>query len=476
VSRQKKSIEEEKLMTELLKFPKNFIWGAATAAYQIEGAWNEDGKGESVWDRFVRQPGAVKNGDSGDIACDHYHRWAEDIKMMKEIELKAYRFSISWPRLLPEGSGKVNEKGIEFYDRLIDGLLENRITPFVTLFHWDLPQKLMDFGGWSERSTAEKFVEYADLATRKFGDRISHWFTHNEPAVVAYIAYETGEHAPGIKNTTRALRVGHHLLLSHGWAVPIIRQNCPGSEVGIVLNINYLQPASTGWADMQAARLADGKWVRWFLDPLSGRGYPSDIVEENITAGNLPPSGMDFVRPGDLKAISEPIDSFGINYYTRFVVRSAENPAIPNLPQTVFAFDKNDEKSKDNWTEMDWEVYPEGLFRTLCRLHFEYHLPKIYIMENGASYSDGPGADGEIHDQRRVNYLKSHLRSANRAIQEDVPLAGYFVWTLMDNFEWAHGFSQRFGIVWVDFQTQARILKDSAYWYRQVIQENGLRV
>lgn len=451
-------------MTNFLSFPEKFHWGVATSSYQIEGARFADGKGESIWDRFSHTPGKVLNGDHGDVACDHYHRWEDDIQLIRSMGVKNYRFSISWPRILPEGRGAVNQGGLDFYSRLVDGLLAAGITPFVTLYHWDLPQALEDEGGWPVRSTAEAFVEYTDAVTRHLGDRVKSWITHNEPAVVAWNGYDSGEHAPGIKDLNKAIKTSHHLLLSHGWALPVIRANSPDSEVGITLNINWSMPASNSRYDRDGMRINDGKWSRWFADPIYGRGYPADMVEHFTTLGALP-NGLDFVHPGDMDVAATPFDFQGVNYYNRSVVRD-DRP--DNDPQSVFPAPKTPE----NWTAIGWENYPDGLFGVLCRLHFEYQAPKIYITENGASYPDGPGPDGQVHDVHRVRYLKTHFNAMHRALEVGVPLAGYFLWTLMDNFEWAWGYTQRFGITWVDFETQERILKDSALWYSAGVKHN----
>lgn len=453
-------------MTHKMTFPRNFLWGAATAAYQIEGAWNKHGKGESIWDRFSHTPGNVLNGDTGDAADDHYRLWKKDIALMKRIGLQAYRFSIAWTRILPFGRGKVNPQGLDFYSRLVDGLLQAGITPFVTLYHWDLPQALQDEGGWTVRSTAEAFADYANIVSRDLGDRVHHWITHNEPAVVTWLGHETGVHAPGLRDLSAALRASHHLLLSHGWAVPLIRRNSPNAEVGITLNINWRMAASNSAADLHLAREQDGKWFRWFADPLYGRGYPADMVEAFTRQAALA-GGLDFVQPGDLPLIASPTDFIGLNYYTRELFRAE---TTPNDPQTVFA----QPHIPEYWTEMGWENYPEGLTAILCRVYFDYQPPKLYITENGASYSTPPDETGNVPDELRTRYLRTHLAAAHRAIQAGVPLAGYFVWSLMDNFEWALGYSQRFGIVWVDYQTQKRLLKDSAKWYRSVIKKNAL--
>ena len=451
---------------EPLSFPDHFIWGAATASYQIEGGWNEDGKGESNWDRFTHTPGRIYKNHTGDVACDHYHRWKDDVALMKKLGLKAYRFSIGWPRILPTGRGTVNEPGLDFYSQLVDELLKAGITPFVTLNHWDIPQALEDEGGWTVRSTAEAFVEYADVVSRALGDRVKHWITHNEPAVVSWMGYGMGIHAPGLKDYALGVRTSHHLLLSHGWAVSAIRRNSPGAEVGITLNSSWVIPASNSVIDREAARNVEGMWMRWFLDPLYGRNYPADIVGDFAKMGALP-NGLDFVQPGDMDAISVFTDFIGLNYYSRHVVR-ADDPE--NDPQTIFPAEKN----YSNFTDVDWEIYPDGLFGMLSRVYFNYQPAKIYITENGASYADGPDANGRVADIHRLNYLKRHFAAAQRAIQAGVPLAGYFVWSLMDNFEWAKGYEKRFGIVWVDYQTQQRFPKDSALWYAEVIQKNAV--
>ncbi|MCX6082876.1 MAG: GH1 family beta-glucosidase [Chloroflexi bacterium] len=451
---------------EALNFPEKFTWGAATASYQIEGAWNLDNKGESTWDRFTHTPGKIHAGDTGDIACDHYHLWKDDVAMMKKLGLQAYRFSISWPRIYPNGRGMINQAGLDFYSRLVDELSNAGITPFITLEHWDIPQALEAEGGWAVRPTAEAFVEYADTLSRTLGDRCKHWITHNEPAVVSWMGYSMGIHAPGTKDYALGIRASHHLLLSHGWAVPIIHSHSPGSEVGITLNAAWTVPASNSAADRNATRQGDGMWTRWYFDPLYGRGYPADICADFEKMGALP-NGLDFVQPGDMDIISVPTDFIGINYYSRHVVRAGE-PG--NEPQTVFPAEKN----LENYTDVDWENYPDGLFGLLSKAYFNYLPQKIYITENGASYADGPDANGRIADNHRLNYIKQHLIATQRAIRAGIPVAGYFAWSLMDNFEWAKGYEKRFGIVWVDYETQQRIIKDSALWYANVIRTNAI--
>jgi beta-glucosidase len=449
-------------VSDKIQFPQNFLWGSATSSYQIEGAWQADGKGESIWDRFSHTPGNIEDGRNGDVACDHYNRMPQDVALMQSLGLQAYRFSMSWPRILPNGRGPVNAAGLDFYDRLVDTLLTANITPFVTLYHWDLPQNLQDEGGWPSRSTAEAFVTYADVVSQRLGDRVKNWITHNEPWVAAFLGYWLGLHAPGIKDIAQALRASHHMLLSHGWAVPVIRQNSPDAQVGITLNLNAVYPASPSAADYQAMRHADGFTNRWFLDPLYGRHYPADIVHSYSQQGHLP-NGMDFVQAGDLDAIAAPTDFLGVNNYFRTIAR--DETAVNNLPPTLEPY--------NNHTEMGWEVAPEGIRDLLLRLEYDYRPGKLYITENGASYSDGPDEDGRIADTRRQTYLRTYLAKIHEAIQIGVPLAGYFVWSLFDNFEWGFGYKQRFGIIWVDYDTQERVLKDSARWYRSIIADNG---
>ena len=442
-----------------LDFPKDFVWGAATASYQIEGARDQDGKGESIWDRFSHTPGKILNGDTGDIACDHYHRWRDDVALMKDLGLKAYRFSIAWPRVLPAGRGDVNQAGIDFYSQLVDSLLEAGIEPYATLYHWDLPQVLQDEGGWPARMIVDTFTEYADVVSRALGDRVKNWITLNEPWVSAFVGYRDGRHAPGHTDLDEAIAASHHLLLAHGRAVPVIRANCPDVEVGITLNLTPQEPASPSVADRKASTWVDGYINRWFLDPLVGRGYPQDMVHSFSNP-------MDFVQPGDMDAIAVPVDFLGVNYYSRGIARSDKISEEENEPRTVFR--------GDEITEMDWEVYPPGIYNILGRLHFTYDFPVFYITENGAAFVDEVGPDGQVDDPARLSYIKRHLAMVHKAIQIGVPVEGYFAWSLLDNFEWSFGYSKRFGMVYVDFQTQQRIPKSSAKWYRKVIHENSL--
>ncbi len=440
-------------------FPSNFVWGTATASYQIEGAWNEDGKGESIWDRFTHTPSKILGGDTGDVACDHYHRWPEDIELMADLGLNAYRFSISWPRILPNGRGQINQAGLDFYSRLVDGLLEAGIIPFPTLYHWDLPQVLQDEGGWPVRSTAEAFVEYADVVSQHLGDRIGHWMTVNEPWVIASMGYLMGVHAPGHQSLDEMLPASHHILLAHGRTVPVLRSNSPDAEVGIVLNLSPQVSASPSYADRTSAWFFDGIHNRWYLDPISGRGYPEDIVKSYGRE-------LDYILPGDMETIAAPIDFLGVNFYNRGIHRNFGED--DNLSETV--------QHTGEYTEMGWEVHPESLYDLLGRLHFDYRFPSFYVTENGAAFSDQLSDDGHVHDEDRISYLQRHFQSAAKAIAAGVPVKGYFVWSLMDNFEWSYGNSMRFGLIYIDYKTQQRIFKDSALWYKQVIEVSGLEI
>jgi len=442
-----------------VNFPEGFVWGVATSAYQIEGGSKEGGKGESIWDRFTHTRGTISDGSTGDAACDHYHRWPEDVTLMKELGIGAYRLSLSWARLLPDGWGRTAPAGIDFYSRLVDGLLRAGIEPYVTLYHWDLPQALQDKGGWPARDTAKAFMEYADLASRHLGDRVKHWMTLNEPYVSALAGHLEGRHAPGHTDIDEALAAAHHLLLGHGLAVPAIRDNCSDAQLGIVLNLGPQMAASPSEADQAAARMADGIHNRWFLDPLASRGYPEDIVHHNGRP-------MGFASSSDMKTIAAPLDFLGVNYYSRRIVRSEEVDEADNETPTVL--------QGPEATEMGWEVYPEGLFDILTRVHTDYDFPALYVTENGAAYEDEISPDGEIHDPKRVDFLRSHLTQAALATQTGVPLKGYFAWSFMDNFEWAHGYTKRFGLVYVDYETLERIPKASAAWYSRVIGTNSV--
>lgn len=446
-------------MDKTLAFPAGFVWGTATASFQIEGGIEE--RGRCIWDDFCRWPGKVVGGDTGDVADDHYHRYREDVALMASLGMKAYRFGVSWPRVLPEGHGQVSEKGLGFYDRLVDELLAAGIEPYVTLYHWDLPSALQRQGGWAVRDVVERFVDYAAIVADRLGDRVNHWITHNEPWVVAFLGHGTGIHAPGWQDWGQALQVAHHLLLSHGMAVPVLRSaGGTNTQVGITLNLSPSYAASDSPADQEAGRRHDGFANRWFLDPVFRGEYPQDMWR---LYGHLVPR----VAPQDMDIIKAPIDFLGVNYYARAVVQDAAD--VPVLGYSSV-------HPEGEYTHMDWEVFPDGLTRLLLRLAQDYCSPKFYITENGCAYEDTVAADGQIHDQQRLAYYRAHLAAAQRAIQQGADLRGYFAWSLMDNFEWAYGYSRRFGLTYVDFATQERIVKDSGKFYAGVVAANAVDV
>jgi beta-glucosidase len=442
------------------RYPRGFKFGAATAAYQIEGAWDEDGRGESIWDRFCRVPGAVAGGATGDVACDHYHRWREDLDLLAAIGIESYRFSISWSRVQPDGGGALNPRGVRFYRQLVEGLLERGIEPAPTLYHWDLPQALQDRGGWAARDTVERFAEYARLMAAELGDVVARWVTHNEPWVIAFLGHAEGRKAPGLRDWPTALRVSHHLLVSHGLAVQALRAGTPaGTPVGITLNLHPQRPVTDSEEDRAATRIADGYANRWFLDPVLRGAYPQDMVEH--FASRFGP--LDGVRAGDLGLIAQPIDFLGVNYY--FPHRVAADPAAEPLGL-------RHAEPVGPLTSMGWEQDPSGLHEVLVRVREDYGDIPIAITENGAAFDDGDIVDGWVEDPARVEYLQGHLAALGRAITDGVDVRRYYVWSLLDNFEWEHGYGQRFGIVHVDYDTQRRVPKRSGLWYRDHIAES----
>jgi beta-glucosidase len=434
-------------------FPLDFVWGVATAAYQIEGAATEDGRGPSIWDTFSHTPGRVLNGDTGDIACDHYRRWRDDVQLMRDLGVNAYRFSIAWPRIFPVGSGQANAAGLDWYEQLVDALLEAGIEPWLTLYHWDLPQALDDQGGWTNLAVADAFAVYAETIGRRLGDRVRHWITLNEPWCSAFLGYQTGEHAPGKRDPRVALQASHTLLLAHGKAVQALRASVPQASVGVTLNPTLIEAGSDSAADRAAARRYDGYLNRWFLDPLYGRGYPADMLEHFGGLFDAPPAD-------DLRTIAAPIDFLGVNYYSPQVV--VADPADRFLGVATRS------PREAEVTEMGWVVRPTALRDLLRRLANDYPIRSLAITENGAAYRD-QRSNGHVPDPQRTQYLERHLAAAAAAIGEGVPLDAYFAWSLLDNFEWAWGFSKRFGIVYVDFPSQRRIVKDSGHWYRGFI-------
>ena len=417
-------------------------YGVAMASYQVEGAVAEGGRGESIWDVFCRRAGAVAGGDTGDVACDHYHRWREDLDLMASLGVESYRFSIAWPRVQPDGRGPLNPAGVDWYRRLCEGLLERGIEPVATLYHWDLPQARQAVGGWAVRDTAERFAEYAALMASELGEVVEGWITHNEPWVVAFLGHAEGVKAPGIRDWPTALRVSHNLLLSHWLAVPALRETAP---VGITLN---LAPVRSD--DAAAAERMDGYMNRWFLDPLLRGAYPADMVAHyERRFGAL-----------DLEVLDAPLDFLGVNYYSPQRVRA--DPARQPLELGRVA-------PVGRTTAMGWEVDPGGLHELLVRLRRDYGDVPIYITENGAAFDDPPVVNGTLEDPRRVEYLRSHLDALARAIADGVDVRRYFAWSMLDNFEWEHGYAKRFGLVYVDFATQRRVLKRSGLWYRDFI-------
>ncbi len=438
-------------------FARDFLWGCATSSYQIEGAGKEDGRAESIWDRFAATPGKVRDGSSGLVACDHYHRWPQDLDIARDMGLNAYRFSIAWPRIVSEFGAAPNQKGLDFYSRLVDGMLERGIQPWATLYHWDLPQYLQDRGGWAERDTVQRYLEFVDAVTRRLGDRVQHWITHNEPWCTAILGNFEGLHAPGLTSLPTALQVCHHVLLSHGKAVPLIRGNVPGARVGISLSLHPLRAASASKADRDACERHDGLRYRWFLDPLHGRGYPAATLEQVGAAAPV-------VHEGDMEAIAAATDFMGVNYY--FPETVADAPGHEPLDARVLPPPAGAEI-----TAMGWEVAPEGMSELLGRIHTDYAPKELYITENGSCYDDQLLADGSVADVGRRRYLARHLGALKDAIAAGVPVKGYFAWSLVDNFEWAEGYLRRFGLVHIDYTTQERRLKGSGKWYRAFLRQ-----
>lgn len=460
-------------MSSFPVFPPGFEFGAATSAYQIEGATKEDGRGPSIWDTFSRRAGAVSDGSSGETACDHYHRHAEDVALLADLGVSTYRFSVAWPRIQPSGSGPVNPRGIDFYSRLVDDLLEAGIKPVLTLYHWDLPQPLEDAGGWRSRDTAERFAEYSALVAAGLGDRVSRWITLNEPWCSAFLGYANGEHAPGASEGTPALAAAHHLLVGHGLAMGALRA-AGVQEAGISLNLDHVHPATSEPADVAAALRAETQRNLMWTDPLlEGRYAPG----ETDTFGELI-ERQDFRREGDLALISTPMDFLGLNYYTPSTVRAA--PWREPDPARRTAMDNRFEGVAlpgVRHTAMGWAVVPDALRELLVSLRDRYGsaLPPLHITENGSAEHETPAADGIVHDTDRIAYLESHLRAAAEAVADGVDLRGYTAWSLMDNFEWAFGYGKRFGLVHVDYPTGTRTPKASYHWYKAAIAASATR-
>ncbi|MGW7521654.1 GH1 family beta-glucosidase [Streptomyces sp. NPDC054796] len=459
-------------------FPPGFTWGTATAAYQIEGAAALDGRTPSIWDTYARTPGKVRNGDTGDVATDHYHRWREDVAIMADMGVGAYRFSLAWPRVQPTGRGPAVQKGLDFYRQLVDELLEKGIKPVATLYHWDLPQELEDAGGWPERATAERFAEYAELAARALGDRVKTWTTLNEPWCSAFLGYASGVHAPGRTDPVAALRAAHHLNLAHQWGAEALRgELSPDAQVSITLNVHHVRPLTESPEDVDAARRIDALANRVFTGPLLKGAYPADLLcdTERLT-------DWSFVRDGDLARTRRPLDFLGVNYYTPTLVsastgegahtsdghgNSAHSP-WPGADNVSF------HRPPGSTTAMGWAVDPSGLHDLLIRLGDDFPGLPLMITENGAAFDDYVDPAGEVRDPDRIAYLHGHLDAVHRAIEAGVDVRGYFLWSLLDNFEWGYGYSKRFGAVYVDYPTGKRIPKASAGWYAGVARANAL--
>ncbi len=434
--------------------PAGFVWGVATSSYQVEGAVAEDGRLPSIWDTFSHTAGKVAGGATGDVACDHYHRWRDDIEMMKALGVDAYRFSIAWPRVVPRVDGPVNPAGTGFYDRLVDALLEAGITPYPTLYHWDLPQALQDRGGWTVRATAQHFAAYADTVAGTLGDRVADWVTLNEPRCSAWIGHLEGRHAPGITDIQAAVPASYHLLLGHGLAAQAIRARAATARVGMVNLLSACEPASDRAADIDATARFDGHANRWWLDPIHGRGFPEDMLR--LYGVDLP------VRAGDMETIATPLDWLGVNYYTPSIVADDPGGPPPYARETGAP-------AGARRTLLDWEVRADGLEQVLLRVTRDYGARRLYVTENGSAWADDVGHDGQVHDPERSRYLEEHLAVCGRAVRLGVPLAGYFAWSLLDNFEWADGYDPRFGLVYVDYATQRRVMKDSGARYASII-------
>ncbi|HEX7737828.1 MAG TPA: GH1 family beta-glucosidase [Ktedonobacteraceae bacterium] len=440
------------------RFPARFLWGAATASYQIEGAAQEDGRGSSIWDDFAATPGKVYQDQNGDVAADHYHRLEEDTDLMAQLGLGAYRFSIAWPRVLPTGRGAVNQAGLDFYDRLVDKLLARGIKPFATVYHWDLPSTLERVGGWTNRETAYAFAEFAEIIAARLGDRVESWITLNEPWCSAYLGYGIGVHAPGRQDRQAAIDAAHHLMLGHGLAVPRIRaQVKEGTPVGITLLLNQAYGADERPETLRDVALSHEFSNRWFLDPIYRGEYPAHFFEH--MGVNPPP-----IHEGDLEIISAPIDFLGVNNYSRVLVRGAKKQPLADQCESVAPI------PNACYTDMGWEVYPNGLRDLLINVARDYPVRNLYVTENGAAYPDHWDGGDTLNDERRVSFLRGYITGCAEALEQGAPLRGYFVWSLMDNYEWAEGYNKRFGIVYIDYASQRRIIKESGYWYARLLE------
>lgn len=451
------------MYSEVLVFPKNFVWGTATASYQIEGGVHENGRGPSIWDIFSHTHGKIADGSTGDVAVDHYHRYAEDINLMRMLGLQHYRLSIGWPRIVPDESGKIEQRGLDFYDRLIDTLLEAGITPYTTLYHWDLPFWLQQKGGWANRETVDAFLNYTKTVVQSLSDRVHNWITLNEPWVAAFCGNVSGVHAPGITDVKTALQVAHNMLLAHGKAVNLIKEEASDAKVGIANNLAWVESATSKSEDVLAAQRWDDAYNRWFMDPLFKGSYPEQLVEYY---GPFMPTILD----GDMEVIASPMDFLGLNYYTRRLVIHDVDDGFIEAKQVYRSHVKRSEFE-------EFEIWPEGLYKVLVRIKEEYTELPIYITENGTTLMDELSEDGCVHDPDRVSYLREHFAAVHQAIVEGCNVNGFFVWSFVDNFEWGFGYTKRFGIVYVDHNDNLRrIPKDSAHFLSQVLRSNSLLV
>ena len=436
------------------RFPADFSWGTATASYQVEGGWQEDGKGESIWDRFSHTEGNIIDGSTGDVACDQYHRYREDVALMKALGMRGYRFSIAWPRVVPDGKGAVNQKGLDYYSRLVDELLASGITPFPTLYHWDLPQALQDEGGWTNRDIVGHFARYAETCVNALGDRVKSWMVFNEPWCFTFLGYLFGSHAPGIRDSAMAMRSSHVANLAHAAAIKAMRATGKPDAIGTAYSMDAKYPASDTEEDRAAAERSHAFSNTWFLDPLVKGEYPHAYVEQEKALARMD------IRPGDMEAVREKLDFIGINLYQRSIVAASEQdrnlgarPVPGPGPRTAF----------------NWEVWPAAIYQMIKRIDKDYGHPVLYVTENGCSYPTAPGADGRVHDDDRIDFYRGYIGQVARAMDEGCDVRGYYAWTLLDNFEWATGFTQRFGLTYCDFDTQQRTIKDSGYWMRDLI-------
>ncbi|SHN22126.1 GH1 family beta-glucosidase [Gracilibacillus kekensis] len=441
----------------IIQFPKDMKWGTATASYQIEGATNEGGRGVSIWDTFAKTPGNVINGDNGDVACDSYHRYEEDVEMMKELGIDVYRFSVAWPRIFPNGTGEINQEGLDYYHRLVDKLLEAGIEPMCTLYHWDLPQALQDKGGWNNRETIDAFVNYAEVMFKEFSGKIKQWLTLNEPWCISFLSNFIGVHAPGNQDLQLATQISHHLLVAHGKTVKKFRELGIDGQIGFAPNTTWLEPYSNRQEDIDACNREIGWYIEWFMDPVFKGTYPQFLVDW------FKKKGVELdIQEGDMETINQPVDFLGINYYTGHIARYKENEGLLDWEMVEMNYER---------TDIGWPIFPEGFYNVLMRIKDSYGDIPIYITENGSCYNDEP-ENGRVKDAGRINYLQQHLTALSRAISSGVNVKGYITWSLMDNFEWAEGYTMRFGIVHVNYRTLERTKKDSYYWFKQTIDNN----